>query len=92
MSDRLNFHEYMLAIADEFKLSHAQMIVIRRKLTATYHGQFDGKPQSTVSLEALAQVIWNGLSDGQQVVPLLNADLVTMARRIEQQWSQEQAQ
>lgn len=86
MSDRLNFHEYMLAIADEFKLSHAQMIVIRRKLTDTYHGQ------SAVSLEALAQVIWNGLSDGQQVVPLLNADLVTMARRIEQQWSQEQPQ
>lgn len=86
MSDRLNFHEYMLAIADEFKLTHAQMKVIRRKLTDTYHGQ------SAVSLEALAQVIWNGLSDGQQVVPLLNADLVTMARRIEQQWSQEQPQ
>lgn len=86
MSDRLNFHEYMLAIADEFKLSHAQMKVIRRKLTDTYHGQ------SAVSLEALAQVIWNGLSDGQEVVPLLNADLVDLAQQVEQQWSQEQAQ
>jgi len=93
VSDRLNFHEYLLAIQDEFKLNHPQMVELRKKLTSVYHGQFQVRRSSrnSVSLEALGQVVWDGMSNGQSLETMLASDLITQARRIEQAWAKEQA-